>query len=363
MLNNRPSDEIMFVLSAEDYVRQVTQPRTFYELELALRDRNSSPFKDMMNMLKRELDIFLIIEKLNNKYLVEQYQATEEEKEAVRQAMIREEAAWQEWKNTVYRDRGYPEKLFEEISKYDDKKLSAFSEKCEANIARLQQQIGEFEQTIKELESKEKQNTQELDGKVNEQIDQFKDALRDKGDASIRVYDADSDEYNPIDLDGGQSQQILKHAFTPKPRPEGGKRELEKLDEAETEEPKYIERLPAHAAILRVLQFAQAVSGSKEGEEGVFEESFNYFKAKRNNEFQFEELGKPKDINVIKNIQDLANVIDQTQKEKANVMWQKALCEKQMGSEKKMLERCKNQQEKITPSKSLNQDKKQLDSK
>jgi len=76
-------------------LERLTQPKTPGELALALQNPNTQAYKDMMNMLFQQMETELIIEKLIDHYLVQQYVASQEEKAELIREMIRVEVAAQ----------------------------------------------------------------------------------------------------------------------------------------------------------------------------------------------------------------------------------------------------------------------------
>lgn len=66
-----------------DYVERVISPKSPEDLALALQNPASPAYKELMNMLMQQLQIYLIIETLCQHYLRDAYQASQAEKEAV----------------------------------------------------------------------------------------------------------------------------------------------------------------------------------------------------------------------------------------------------------------------------------------
>lgn len=141
------------------YIKKITQPQSIEDVSLALKDPNSPLYKDMMNMLLAQMNRELIIEKIVEHYLIQDYLATQQEKEELQKAAIRAEKSVHE--HTMQMLKLQTIQAQKSIEKMDIPQLEKQKLTYEVRIKKLDDEIKTHKGELKKIEIEEKVKVEE----------------------------------------------------------------------------------------------------------------------------------------------------------------------------------------------------------
>jgi hypothetical protein len=199
--------------SIEEYVRSVTSPQTPADLKLALQDKRSTIYKKMENLINMGRAMYKIAEELFQIYLIEQYEASQKEKEEMLKALTRQYVTIPI--ESPKKMEPHPNSLFNK--QVVDSLLSLYN-KCGSTINHLQKKIDALDVRLHNLHERETLNVTRWRTEQDNFISELTDELR-ANQVPVSIRNQDTEQYEDFAADSAEAQTIFRETLIPPPPP------------------------------------------------------------------------------------------------------------------------------------------------
>lgn len=230
---------------SEKIAERIANPQNAADLALALQTPGSPAYLEMMNNINQQMAYHDIIHLLAEKYLAEEYEVSEREKEEIRlQLQLAELVQNQMQLVSAQSQKINPSaEVAKILSTQEVEQVKAWLEEMEVDIENLEDEIAGMHKDLHTLQGKQKENVQQLQAESEKEIEQFQQQLAEKNlslqnangelsAAETKVVLQQAMERTSTQLE--RINQLLEaqqvHLPKPKPKPNKARTHVEELN-------------------------------------------------------------------------------------------------------------------------------------